>query len=186
MFRGSIVALVTPMLGNGDVDYEQLEALVEFHLREGTEALVIAGTTGESATLSPAEHCELLQRSYEIIDRRLPMIAGTGANSTAEAIYGLGLEGNCTFCNPACVRLLGYADDDELLGRNMYELIHHTRADGSPSSASARPPPGWALPRKTCSGRTWDPGWWWTPPTPHRSAGCLAWWPAIPSRTRGA
>lgn len=86
MFRGSIVALVTPMLGNGDVDYEQLEALVEFHLREGTEALVIAGTTGESATLSPAEHCELMQRSYEIIDRRLPMIAGTGANSTAEAI----------------------------------------------------------------------------------------------------
>ena len=86
MFRGSIVALVTPMLGNGDVDFDQLEALVDFHQREGTEALVIAGTTGESATLSPAEHCELLQRSYEIIDRRLPMIAGTGANSTAEAI----------------------------------------------------------------------------------------------------
>jgi 4-hydroxy-tetrahydrodipicolinate synthase len=86
MFRGSIVALVTPMLGNGDVDYDQLEALVEFHLREGTEALVIAGTTGESATLSHGEHCDLLLRSYEIIDRRLPMIAGTGANSTAEAI----------------------------------------------------------------------------------------------------
>ena len=86
MFRGSIVALVTPMHGNGDVDYEQLEALVEFHLREGTEALVIAGTTGESATLSHGEHCDFLQRSYEIIDRRLPMIAGTGANSTAEAI----------------------------------------------------------------------------------------------------
>ena len=86
MFRGSIVALVTPMLGNGDVDYDQLEALVDFHVREGTEALVIAGTTGESATLSHAEHCDLLQRSYEIIDRRLPMIAGTGANSTSEAI----------------------------------------------------------------------------------------------------
>lgn len=86
MFRGSIVALVTPMLGNGDVDYTQLEALIDFHVREGTEGLVIAGTTGESATLSPAEHCELLDRSYEIIARRLPMIAGTGANSTAEAI----------------------------------------------------------------------------------------------------
>ena len=86
MFKGSIVALVTPMLGNGDVDYDQLEALVDFHVREGTEALVIAGTTGESATLSHPEHCELLQRSYEIIDRRLPMIAGTGANSTSEAI----------------------------------------------------------------------------------------------------
>ncbi|HKJ51419.1 MAG TPA: 4-hydroxy-tetrahydrodipicolinate synthase [Gammaproteobacteria bacterium] len=86
MFRGSIVALVTPMLGNGDVDYAQLEALIDFHVREGTEGLVIAGTTGESATLSPDEHCELLDRSYEIIAQRLPMIAGTGANSTAEAI----------------------------------------------------------------------------------------------------
>ncbi len=86
MFKGSIVALVTPMLGNGDVDYTQLEALIDFHVRAGTEALVIAGTTGESATLSPAEHCDLLQRSHEIIAQRLPMIAGTGANSTSEAI----------------------------------------------------------------------------------------------------
>ena len=86
MFKGSIVALVTPMLGNGDVDYSQLETLIDFHVREGTEALVIAGTTGESATLSPKEHCDLLNRSYEIIRQRLPMIAGTGANSTAEAI----------------------------------------------------------------------------------------------------
>lgn len=86
MFRGSIVALVTPMLGNGDVDFPQLEALIDFHVREGTQALVIAGTTGESATLSPTEHCDLMQKSYEIINQRLPMIAGTGANSTAEAI----------------------------------------------------------------------------------------------------
>jgi 4-hydroxy-tetrahydrodipicolinate synthase len=86
MFKGSIVALVTPMLGNGDVDYTQLEALIDFHVSSGTAALVIAGTTGESATLSPAEHCDLLNRSYEIIGQRLPMIAGTGANSTAEAI----------------------------------------------------------------------------------------------------
>jgi 4-hydroxy-tetrahydrodipicolinate synthase len=86
MFKGSIVALVTPMLGNGDVDFTQLEALIDFHVREGTQAIVIAGTTGESATLSPGEHCDLLNKSYEIIDRRLPMIAGTGANSTSEAI----------------------------------------------------------------------------------------------------
>ena len=86
MFKGSIVALVTPMLGSGDVDYSKLEALIDFHVREGTQALVIAGTTGESATLSPAEHCDLLQKSYEIINQRLPMIAGTGANSTSEAI----------------------------------------------------------------------------------------------------
>ena len=86
MFRGSIVALVTPMHENGDIDYTNLEALIDFHVREGTKAIVIAGTTGESATLSPAEHCELLKHSYEIINQRLPMIAGTGANSTAEAI----------------------------------------------------------------------------------------------------
>jgi 4-hydroxy-tetrahydrodipicolinate synthase len=86
MFKGSIVALVTPMLGNGDIDFVQLEALIDFHVREGTQAVVIAGTTGESATLSPGEHCDLLNKSYEIINRRLPMIAGTGANSTAEAI----------------------------------------------------------------------------------------------------
>jgi 4-hydroxy-tetrahydrodipicolinate synthase len=86
MFTGSIVALVTPMLDNGDIDFAQLEALIDFHVREGTQALVIAGTTGESATLSHAEHCDLLNKSYEIIRQRLPMIAGTGANSTAEAI----------------------------------------------------------------------------------------------------
>ncbi len=95
MFRGSIVALVTPMLANGDVDYSQLEALIDFHVREGTEALVIAGTTGESATLSPAEHCDLLRRSHEIINQRLPMIAGTGANSTAEAIELTRFAQNC-------------------------------------------------------------------------------------------
>ena len=86
MFKGSIVALVTPMLNTGEVDFKQLEALIDFHVREGTRALVIAGTTGESATLSPNEHCALLHKSYEIINQRLPMIAGTGANSTAEAI----------------------------------------------------------------------------------------------------
>jgi 4-hydroxy-tetrahydrodipicolinate synthase len=86
MFKGSIVALVTPMLDTGEVDFAQLEALIDFHVREGTQGLVIAGTTGESATLSPDEHCDLLHKSYEIINRRLPMIAGTGANSTSEAI----------------------------------------------------------------------------------------------------
>ena len=86
MFKGSIVALATPMLNNGDIDYSQLEAFIEFHVQEGTQAIVIAGTTGESATLSPTEHCDLLNKSYEIINQRLPMIAGTGANSTAEAI----------------------------------------------------------------------------------------------------
>ena len=95
MFKGSIVALVTPMLSNGDVDFSQLEALINFHVHEGTQALVIAGTTGESATLSPVEHCDLLNKSYEMIQRRLPMIAGTGANSTTEAIELTRCAGKC-------------------------------------------------------------------------------------------
>ena len=86
MFKGSLVALVTPMSSDGAIDYSQLEALIDFHVEQGTDALVIAGTTGESATLEPEEHCELLHKSYEIINQRLPMVAGTGANSTAEAI----------------------------------------------------------------------------------------------------
>ena len=95
MFKGSIVALVTPMLSNGDVDFSQLEALIEFHVHQGTQALVIAGTTGESATLSPVEHCDLLNKSYEMIKQRLPMIAGTGANSTSEAIELTRCAGKC-------------------------------------------------------------------------------------------
>ncbi len=86
MFSGSIPALVTPMLSDGAVDYDQLEALIDFHVKEGSNGVVIAGTTGESATLSPAEHCDLLYRSREIINGRIPFIAGTGANSTSEAI----------------------------------------------------------------------------------------------------
>ena len=80
------MALVTPMLEGGDIDYARLEKLIDFHIQQGSNGLVIAGTTGESATLDFDEHCELLNRSYEIINQRLPMIAGTGANSTAEAI----------------------------------------------------------------------------------------------------
>lgn len=86
MFKGSMPALVTPMLSNGAIDYAQMEALINFHVQEGSNALVIAGTSGESATMTFAEHCEFLHRCYEIINKRLPMIAGTGANSTTEAI----------------------------------------------------------------------------------------------------
>lgn len=86
MLRGSMVALVTPMLEGGAIDYASLENLIDFHVNNGTHALVIAGTTGESATLDFDEHCALLNRAYEMINQRLPMIAGTGANSTAEAI----------------------------------------------------------------------------------------------------
>lgn len=87
MLKGSLVALVTPMLGNGDIDYPNLEKLINFHVIGGSHGLVIAGTTGESATLDFEEHCDLLNRAREIINQRIPMIAGTGANSTSEAIH---------------------------------------------------------------------------------------------------
>ncbi len=87
MLKGSLVALVTPMLESGDIDYPRLEKLIDFNVDQGTNGLVIAGTTGESATLDFDEHCEFLNRAREIIDQRLPMIAGSGANSTKEAIH---------------------------------------------------------------------------------------------------
>ncbi len=87
MFKGSLVALVTPMRDNGDIDYDALQTLIDFHVGQGSHGLVIAGTTGESATLDFDEHCELLARSREMIGGRIPMIAGTGANSTREAIH---------------------------------------------------------------------------------------------------
>lgn len=86
MIRGSIVALVTPMDAGGEVDDAALERLVELHVRSGTAAIVSVGTTGESATLDEAEHCDLLARTVAAAAGRIPVIAGTGANSTAEAI----------------------------------------------------------------------------------------------------
>ena len=86
MIEGSIVALVTPMSRDGSVDYPALAALVEWHVQSGTDAIVAVGTTGESATLSVEEHCEVISRTVKVCAGRVPVIAGTGANSTAEAI----------------------------------------------------------------------------------------------------
>lgn len=86
MFSGSIVALVTPMLEDGAVDYARLEALVDLHVEQGTDALVIAGTTGESATLGKTEHVEVIRVAAERAAGRLPVLAGTGSNSTAQTI----------------------------------------------------------------------------------------------------
>ena len=86
MFRGSLVALVTPMHDDGAVDDEALAALVEWHADSGTDAIVAVGTTGESATLSVPEHAAVIARTVEHAAGRLPVVAGTGANSTAEAI----------------------------------------------------------------------------------------------------
>ncbi len=86
MFTGSLVALVTPFDGNNQVDYTSLKRLIDFHVDAGSNGLVIAGTTGESATLSRSEHVELICRAVEIADGRLPVIAGTGSNSTAQTV----------------------------------------------------------------------------------------------------
>lgn len=86
MFHGSMVALVTPMEDDGRVDLEGLERLVEFHVQNGTEAIVAVGTTGESATLSTDEHCAVIRQVVEFARGRVPVIAGTGSNSTREAI----------------------------------------------------------------------------------------------------
>ena len=81
-----MVALVTPMFTDGSVDYDSLSKLVDFHIENGTSAIVSVGTTGESATLDMDEHCEVMRRTVELVAGRIPVIAGTGANSTSEAI----------------------------------------------------------------------------------------------------
>ena len=86
MIQGSIVALVTPMDQSGALDMESLKKLVEFHIEQGTDALVAVGTTGESATLDEDEHCDVIKSIVDYVNGRIPVIAGTGANSTTEAI----------------------------------------------------------------------------------------------------
>jgi 4-hydroxy-tetrahydrodipicolinate synthase len=86
MIQGSIVALVTPMDESGALDWASLQKLVEFHIAQGTDALVAVGTTGESATLDEDEHCDVIKAVVDYARGRIPVIAGTGSNSTTEAI----------------------------------------------------------------------------------------------------
>ena len=86
VLQGSLVALVTPMFPNGDVDYVSLERLIDWHIEEGTDGIVSVGTTGESATLNLNEHIEVISHTCKYINKRVPVIAGTGANSTKEAV----------------------------------------------------------------------------------------------------
>jgi len=86
VFTGSLVALVTPFDGNNRVDYASLKRLIDFHVEQGSNGLVIAGTTGEAATLTRPEHIELIARAAELAEGRLAIIAGTGSNSTAQTI----------------------------------------------------------------------------------------------------
>ncbi|MHA3098047.1 4-hydroxy-tetrahydrodipicolinate synthase [Acinetobacter brisouii] len=84
--QGSIVALVTPMFEDGSVDWKSLEKLVEWHVEQGTNAIVAVGTTGEPSTLSMSEHTQVIKEIIRVVNKRIPVIAGTGANSTHEAI----------------------------------------------------------------------------------------------------
>lgn len=86
MITGSIVAIVTPMHEDGSLDLNSLRGLIDFHVHEGSDGIVIVGTTGESPTVDVEEHCELIKVTVEHAAGRIPVIAGTGANSTAEAI----------------------------------------------------------------------------------------------------
>ena len=99
MFTGSMVAVATPMNEDGSIDYDSYENLIEFHIENKTDAIVPVGTTGESATFEHDEHCEIVSFVVDKVSKRIPVIAGTGANSTSEAIaltkyaYEAGVDG---------------------------------------------------------------------------------------------
>ena len=86
MISGSLVALVTPMLADGGVDWDALDKLISWHIEQGTSGIVAVGTTGESATLTVPEHCEVIGHTVKQVAGAVPVIAGTGANSTTEAV----------------------------------------------------------------------------------------------------
>jgi len=85
--RGSLVALITPMRVNGDIDWDALTALIHWHIEQGTHGIVPVGTTGESATLTAEEHVRVVAHTVDTVASRIPVVAGTGANSTREAVY---------------------------------------------------------------------------------------------------
>tara|TARA_B100001996_G_C18647983_1_gene588205 strand:+ start:580 stop:1464 length:885 start_codon:yes stop_codon:yes gene_type:complete len=86
MFKGSMVAIATPMHENGNLDHDSLEKLIEFHIKNKTDVIISVGTTGESATLNFDEHSDVIRTTLSIVNKRIPVVAGSGANSTSEAI----------------------------------------------------------------------------------------------------
>ena len=86
MLKGSLVALITPMNKDGSINYEQLHDLIDWHIENGTDGIVAVGTTGESATLPVEEHLAVIEATVKHVNKRVPVIAGTGANNTVEAI----------------------------------------------------------------------------------------------------
>jgi len=115
-----MVALVTPMHSDGSIDFTSLDKVVEFHVTAGTDAIIAVGTTGESATLDQEEHCAVVQHVVEKVSGRLPVIAGTGSNSTTEAIE----LGNCAIKSgaDACLVVTPYYNKPTQLG-----LFEHYR-----------------------------------------------------------
>ena len=87
MFKGSMVAIVTPMNEDSSLDHTSLENLIEFHIENKTDVIISVGTTGESATLDFDEHSEVIKSTLDIVNKRVPVIAGSGANSTSEALH---------------------------------------------------------------------------------------------------
>ncbi|HHX67789.1 MAG: 4-hydroxy-tetrahydrodipicolinate synthase [Miniphocaeibacter sp.] len=86
IFKGSGVAIVTPFKDNGEIDFEKLEELLEFHVENGTDAIIITGTTGEASTMTDEEHLETIKFAVDVINKRIPVIAGTGSNDTRHGI----------------------------------------------------------------------------------------------------
>lgn len=87
IFEGSGVAIVTPFLENGEVDYESFRKLIEFQIENGTDCIIVCGTTGESSTLTHEEHLECIRFCTEVVNKRIPVVAGTGSNCTETAVY---------------------------------------------------------------------------------------------------
>ena len=87
IFKGAGVAIVTPMKENEEVNYEKLQELIEWQIDQGTDAIIIAGTTGESSTLTMEEHSKVIKAAVEFAKHRVPVVAGSGSNCTREAIY---------------------------------------------------------------------------------------------------
>ena len=86
IFKGAGVAIVTPMKNNEDVNYDKLQELIDWQIKEGTDAIIIAGTTGESSTLSMEEHKKVIEAAVEFTNHRVPVVAGTGSNNTRCAV----------------------------------------------------------------------------------------------------
>ena len=85
MLKGSLVALITPMNQDGSINYEQLHDLIDWHIENGTDGIVAVGTTGESATLPVEEHLAVIEATVKHVNKRVPVIAGTGANNTCRS-----------------------------------------------------------------------------------------------------